>query len=358
MSFRERIQKIAYPDFETKRKRFRQLLNVGNVAVLEMTPDLQRIVCGLDSHSRRKVCIVSRGKLIGRTQRLAYIITDGCPDKTDVPGAGTAGRRIDLSFLNRVFVGQDQLDSVLKCASLVGLKPIILYQMGKVGSSSILMSLAKLRLGRPIWYVTTLSGALIHPVLSSRFASIEQAPLKLITGTREPLGSNVSEFFEQLDYSMPDFKERIASGRARLEDLGNVFFRTFPHERPLVWFDDEFLPNTGIDVYQQSWLQYISGRGIDVLVSRLEDLALESTSRVFNDFLGTEDFTVVRENIGSDKPYSGLYRQFINNVTFPERYVEWLYCSRYANHFYRPHELVLYRQKWKIGPDRAWRGSK
>src|SRR3989344_4312930 len=95
------------------------------------------------------------------------------------------------------------------------LPPVLVYHMGKVASSSVYASLKRIR-GLHVFQVCYL-----HP-------------------------QNIAERSKHLQINMEG--EKIFK-RLKQSDLINNFIYKFPHEIALNWFDIEFKPITGIDVY-------------------------------------------------------------------------------------------------------------
>jgi hypothetical protein len=87
------------------------------------------------------------------------------------------------------------------------------------------------------------------------------------------------------------------------------------------------------------------GPKADVLVLRLEDLD-RNAHQAFGEFLGVDDFVLAKANIAQDKWYSAAYRDFVTQVALPKDYIESMYTSQYAQHFYSEEEIQNFRQKW------------
>ena len=264
--------------------------------------------------------------------------------------------------------------------------PLLIYQMGKVGSKTIQRSLRTIKLDRPVFHVHFLTpdrvkrtekerrkylgtdrmGLLRHvwqyQYLLKRLGSRSNGKKwKIITLTREPIGRNIATFFENLSVEALDdgHRYRIQSdyygfeGTFTLENidqLKHLFFERLYHDRPLVFFDEELKGMFGIDVFACEFptskgYKIYEGERADVLLIRLESLN-DCATDAFREFLGIEDFTLVNANVASAKVYAPLYRKFKKTAVLPEDYVERMYTSKYTQHFYSQEEIARFRARW------------
>lgn len=268
--------------------------------------------------------------------------------------------------------------------------PIVVYQMGKVGSSSIRNALL-LRGLHPVLHLHTMSplrekrvesveidaelrdalrreieharavfaglGAVpklrlvLHEWLNERRISRRLLrpgqPLRIVTSVREPIAASVSMFFQLLPWYLGAAyrPERVAT-----DDLIRLFFERYACERPLIWFDEEMRHATGVDVYRHPFpasdgtLRFRDG-AIDVLVLKTEtDDAVKE--RALGEFLGLDGIRLARSNVASDKAYARQYREFQERIRFPDAFVRAMYASKYARHFYEPAELERHAARW------------
>ena len=80
---------------------------------------------------------------------------------------------------------------------------------------------------------------------------------------------------------------------------------------------------------------------------RLEDLNRVG-QKVLRDFLNLKQFQLVQANVGEQKEYSDLYREF-KKIPLPASYLEKMYASMYARQFYTDEEIQGFYQKWIAG---------
>lgn len=264
--------------------------------------------------------------------------------------------------------------------TLVGTSPLIIYQMGKVGSSTLWRSLEPFDLGRPAFRVHALSANRLDRMLSGVSLSPRQYyeqrsehnlvgrylarewnrarghdRWKVITLVRDPLAQSVSTFFQLLDLRNPGYLDEYSSGALGIERLVELFLDQYkPYRIREGWFDAEMRKVFGLDVFEvpfdcEAGYSIYHADDADVLLIRLEDLD-RCGKTAMQEFLGVCDFAVLRNNVGAEKEYSEVYREFRARAALPERFVREIYDSDYAKHFYSPKEREAFAAKWGIKP--------
>ena len=231
------------------------------------------------------------------------------------------------------------------------MKPLVLvYQMGKVGSSSVYQSLLDCK-SRPDLdirhqhYIVRKDLAKLQPGadigLKERIQKGIQdgeigrgrPKVKIITLTRRPTDRNISAFFQN-----------HASYQFNAGNVAQVFQRQYPHGTPLEWFDRELKALTGIDVYQTPFpkaqgYQTLANDHFEVLIVRMEDL--DRCHTAIRNFLGIPGLKIQKRNVSSNKPiYQKRYGQSYNELKakihqgLSPDYHNRLNTARYTRHFY------------------------
>lgn len=244
---------------------------------------------------------------------------------------------------------------------------VLVYQMGKVASKSVALSVAR---------YPKISLFHLHILSPSNYDAAERQqrmllgdndvsymldasrivyqgliatgqPTKVITLVREPIGRNISAYFQNLDFwwKRPDAHRSIP-----MTELVDRFLRDFPHQEPLTWFDNEFLPATGVDVYsqpfpQQQGFQQIHANPLDILVLR-HDLDDRIKASCLGMMLAIDDFRLLRENTADGKRYREKYKEFQKSVCLPSIYIDEMLGSKYAQHFFPHEEIEQVRKRW------------
>jgi hypothetical protein len=175
----------------------------------------------------------------------------------------------------------------------------------------------------------------------------KRRPVKVITLVREPVAANVSLFFQVLGQFMRSDGRR---GLPEISEIVDVFIERYTHFRPMTWFDVELKQELGIDVYEHEFptdkghLRISSGL-TDLLILRSE-LDDGRKAEAVADFLGLPQFRLVRSNVADDKPYAVAYREFRDKLVLPQELLDEIYTSRYALHFYSARERAACRARW------------
>jgi hypothetical protein len=249
--------------------------------------------------------------------------------------------------------------------------PIIVFQMGKVGSSSVYDALRDLDLDVPVYHSHVLNRfdeyeegiRRTRAVPENSIAALEAGRAlrrivdserwktwSLVSLVRAPIPRAISDFFENVDAYIPDFWTRWRRGEIVLNELNEIFWTRF-HDYSLIhWFDDQVRDVFGMDVFAKP---FPHARGYTVyqnetarlLLLRLEDLN-NCGSDALQEFLGLDGVPLALKNSGSSKAYGALYREFVAQLRLPHDYVQEMHRSRYARHFYTQQELENSITQW------------
>ncbi|UEX77326.1 putative capsular polysaccharide synthesis family protein [Spiribacter halobius] len=179
---------------------------------------------------------------------------------------------------------------------------------------------------------------------------LERHRWRLVSVVRDPIARNVSVFFLSIDDFLPDFHRRYAAGEISHGEIRRVFLERFPHDQPLRWFDEEVRDVFGIDVFaapplDESGYDVLRNEVADLLVIKVERLA-DCFRAAFRDFLGIEVPELVNTHVTERDERFYMYRDFVRDVRLPREYVDRMYESRYARHFYTDAEREAFRRKW------------
>ena len=258
---------------------------------------------------------------------------------------------------------------------------IIIFQMGKVGSTTIWESLKQTSVGLPIFHVHVLTPEKIKTVenrnrdrwnqfrnpqqlwhslfLSKKLKKTQnlQQKWKVITLVREPIIRNISSFFQTRKLLSAEDQQKLTNSNDT-EELVNLFLtQYYDHEAPLTWFDMQLKPVFGIDVFEKEFPTdagycIYPGDIADVLLIRLEDLNRCHT-QAFKEFLDIDNFQLKNANIAKDKDYSQAYTKLRRSKTLPATYIDRMYQSKYARHFYTDEELDRFTYQYSRNPSNS-----
>lgn len=247
--------------------------------------------------------------------------------------------------------------------------PIVVYQMGKVGSSSIVASIQQAGLQNPLYQVHYLTQRGIGRVTRANDHAPEPFHIRqsrelrsmldhgknrlkwlVITPVRDPVARNLSAFFENIFRWVPDFNPRENHSSASIAKLQEIFMEQYPHHVPVTWFEEEFIPSMQINPYsfqfpKKDGFQVLHTASADILLIKLE--MIDQIARpVLSQFLSAPDFNLCKSNHADHKSYADPYQHFKNTISLPEEYLERMYSSAYSRHFYSRDEIESFMRQW------------
>jgi hypothetical protein len=257
-----------------------------------------------------------------------------------------------------------------------GAEPLLVYQMGKVGSASVLEALRERLPDRDVLHVHFLAPEKLaaeermyrerfarsgridghHFValrLRARLEASRGRRWQIVTLVRDPVARNLSAFFQTLEHAAPELSERIARGEnAGIADALRRQLEATPWwwRDPLEWFDEELRAVFGVDAFaepfprERGW-QILRAPRADVLLLRMEDLS-RVAGEAFGAFLGVTDLALARRNAGDDKPYAAAYRLLSEGTSLDEELLEAIYGGWRIRHFYTDVEIARMRARW------------
>ena len=260
-----------------------------------------------------------------------------------------------------------------KLQALEHKNPVLVYQMGKVGSSSVVDTLKKLDLGSPILHVHTLSPEhlkfavnkqrnSISPFLHEHHITSAQIikkmkkgifPCRIITLTREPVARAISFLFEDLKKQAPGaIVGPQQLDRFKLEEaLNNLLAGENGISDPTHWFDTELRDCMGIDVFsvpynQSEGFSFIEKGMVRALVIRMEDLdqALIKGLGILLD-MELKGIGIRRANVGNKKWYAEDLRFLKETYKVDPEPANKVFNTKYFKHFY-PQEAEQYLARW------------
>jgi len=239
---------------------------------------------------------------------------------------------------------------------------VFIYQMGKVGSTSLAHSIpnavhihafytknhtcpARLKgLAKFGWryYIYRIEQELVAALLRKAFRDRKET--KIITLVREPIKRNVSMFFHDLDAYLFAAHTNCLNTRVKPLPTRNqnqsllteVFDQEFDHQYPLTWFDEEMQSMTELRVYDTAFdkekgFSIVSNQKYKLLCLRTDKIV--QRGKEINDFIG-EEVSIKMNNQAQKKWYGDLYKQFILDYKISGELDNLIKASRYYKHFF------------------------
>ncbi|MCA9248240.1 MAG: hypothetical protein KDA42_14025 [Planctomycetales bacterium] len=225
--------------------------------------------------------------------------------------------------------------------------PVLVFQMGKVASTSVYYAAKESYPGAVVhthWLTADHADWQVRRLYREVYAA--RRPLRVITLTREPIGRNLSAFFQ-------NYEELTGTARGEVEfsvaELTELFLEKYHHDFPLTWFEDNIERYFGVDVYAEpfpdrGYQQHERGNvRLLLLRSELDD---RDKAQAVGEFLDLPQLAIRPRNVGERKGYGDEYGRFKNAVKLPPEYIERMCASRYFQHFYAAETIDSVRAKW------------
>ncbi|MDL4838959.1 putative capsular polysaccharide synthesis family protein [Aquibacillus rhizosphaerae] len=241
---------------------------------------------------------------------------------------------------------------------------ILIYQMGKVGSSSIEKSLKLIKkdarhihsFGNTDNYnlenrsqIGNLKIKVLRKLYKLAF-KYRKKNLKIITLMRDPISRNISTLFQELSTMIYIHEKENNRLEQNIYNMLDEFLENYVDTNvPLKWFEKEFKYFVGIDIYKypfnkQEGHLYIKKENIEVLLLTAEKL--NNNENVIRKFINDRNFSLFNTNVSSKKWYSDIYKNYKTNHKLSENDLNKFYDSEVITYFYSDDDISKFKEKW------------
>ncbi len=251
---------------------------------------------------------------------------------------------------------------------------ILIYQMGKVGSSTVYNTVKHMDTVYATYHLHWFSDPGIKKAedyfknLSSKkipmhiqrskmlkkLTDIKKDKIKVISITREPVGRLISDVFQNIHYYNPELvkmndlhtKELFEETQKQLDnfDINSEYGTT--------WFDVELSKAFNINLYDYPFNQddgytIIKHENIEILLLQMETMnkVLKKALQEFLDY--EQDIEILNTNIGEEKEFANEQSYVKENIDLDEKHLNKIYSSKYVQHFYSAKQIKSFVKKWK-----------
>jgi hypothetical protein len=253
--------------------------------------------------------------------------------------------------------------------------PILIYQMGKVGSTSVYRSLKNSAVKHPIFHIhwfskaglnraTHLNDDINDPIfdmhfrrcrlLRTKYDTNKIKKWKFITLVRDPIDREISNIFQDIEIfhrHLFDNKKQIKLEETLALVKKKIERNILDVDYCLTWFDKEFNKALSFDVYdfpfdKKTGYTIIRYNQSDVLILKLEKLN-ECFTDALKDFLDTNLYIgLIKANISDRKKYSSDVKFIRKNLKLSPEAFDKIYSKKFVNHFYSKQEINAFKKKW------------
>jgi hypothetical protein len=241
---------------------------------------------------------------------------------------------------------------------------VVIYQMGKVGSSSIektlkekgihVLHLHKIYYSDIYFYDLTIvdrfkkfRATILFFIMNIIF---KRCSCKVITIVRDPMERTLSQMFHHIDLLIYSRSRKNSRKEVNANDLfKEIFYNDINTCYAQQWMTSEFNPSMGInylncDFDQKKGFGLAESKNKKVLFLRFEDL--NSFDSIIGEFCGVKDFKLKSANRSSNKWYSDLYKSFENQMLIDKDVFDSMYKNSFYNKFYGDESLEAKSKRW------------
>jgi FkbM family methyltransferase len=247
--------------------------------------------------------------------------------------------------------------------------PILIYQVGKVGSSTIYNSLKKSIFDVPIYqvhnihtsqelynkeqqnsYVESSHHLLLGIKLNEIIKNKKNIKWKIIIGVRDPIHRWLSDIFQNINERYSNLKN--TNGTLDKSKLINYFVKSLDSNPMEKWFYDELFNTFHVDIStinldKSKGYTICKVNGVEILFYTMESLK-NSFEIMMKEFLPSHNIKMEKANEASSKDYHADYKFIQNVVKFELKYLEeYYYNNSVAKYFYSNQRLKEFIDKWK-----------
>lgn len=248
--------------------------------------------------------------------------------------------------------------------------PILVFQMGKVGSSSVTQSLREAGFAGGVLQLHFLTDAiarhqdrfrrdgqrvpfhLYQSVALRRWLAAHDQRTRVITLARDPIAREISGIFQTPFYAGENI--RRADGTIDQERCLHFLrerlmepdaFQYFEN-----WFDREMRPAFGVDIFDQPFdhetgTLRLSGPRADALMLRME--TLDQSGAVLGEFAGLPaPVEMKRRNKRSESRDADAYENVRQRLRLPRAICERIYSGRLVRHVYPAGMIERFIERW------------
>jgi hypothetical protein len=227
---------------------------------------------------------------------------------------------------------------------------ILIYQPGKVGSSTVYKSLTEIGIACTQLHTLNFWNNKEFNTYSDLFKKTDM--LKIITLVREPISRDISMIFESLNYIAHlshenSFLNLCIEFLKRAKSISSLFIDA----KQFDWFDNELKIIFGIDIYahpfnRENGYCIIKQDNIEVLAIKSEKLS--SLEAVIGKFAGILDFKLINDRMSDNRWYKYLYKNVKDTIKIPREIFDMYYKNNpKMDHFYTEEEKAAFLKKWE-----------
>lgn len=259
-------------------------------------------------------------------------------------------RKFYKNEIEKIVTYQNNVYAISNLQKILEQKPeILIYQIGKVGSSSICKSIKEKNMNcLSVHALCDYGNNEEGRVLEKRsWNELQSNGIKIISMIRDPIERYVSDKLQGWNFVywasegngdgerlVDRLTDDLLDGKAKISD----------------WFSGELERFTGIKVVEYPFdktkgYTIIKKGNIELLILTTEGLS--QNKRVIGEFAGIKDFQLIGYNIGNNKVTKYIYESIKKELIIPDYVLDCYYKEDlFLKHFYSEKQIEKFRKKW------------
>ncbi len=245
------------------------------------------------------------------------------------------------------YITEDQTNKAHNQKVLEKYDRILVFQYGKVGSSSLRDTLKSVRNDGIIqshWF------PILERVLNSDGKTL------IINICRNVFDRNISNYFQNINnighlWYLDNKKNILDRTKYSIEDLVADFSsKNMKHieERLITWYSN-FNELLGINIFETPFdfekkYTFFSGEKYDLLLIRNEDIKM--WPNILESALGLKELVLKYSNFSPKKWYGNLQSEFTNIYIYDQKEIDVIMAIDFMNHFYTEMEIKKFLKKY------------
>jgi len=227
---------------------------------------------------------------------------------------------------------------------------IIIYQMGKVGSTSIVHALREKKLNPlHLHWIGSKEPIAEFPTNSLDVYNNINNNYAIMVIVRDPMARNLSAFFQRIRRWASKKPEEMTA-----KELQKDFIEKYDVTYPDKWFDKELKEYFKLDINKKKFNKDKGYSIYEVETNRILLITLEKArnklGKAIKDFIGLENVEMQRIGAYEDRKVGanlkGKYSD-MKKLIYPKEFIEKNYNLKYVKKFYTTKEINLFKSKWR-----------
>lgn len=239
-------------------------------------------------------------------------------------------------------------------------KPVLIYQVGKVASTTLTVSLKRFGF-KNVYKIhhyqleNIIKNVLDYFHKDSHYTASEgyffqknsiMDSAKIIVPIREPVSRSVSSFFF-LKHNLKQYKNDNINSNEKIKQ--EILNKKHLNAQPM-WFENEFKKSVGKSIYELPFdknkgYHITKANGLEILLLKVE-IPDGLKIKALEEFLCIDNFRLVHKNRAKQHNYFPKYNKFKKDFKLSKEALSEIYSNRFYRKFYSEQEIDSFIKQW------------